>query len=254
VIRIHRRASAPAALLTEGARHLAIVRQHAAAGTLRTDVFQKEVYSSPEVRELLWSEQHHKCCFCEWKYEIKWSTVEHFRPKTRADRGDGRVDAGYWWLCYDFSNLHFACMNCNAPKADYFPLARGSSPLAPEQHPDAHPEAALLLDPCRDDPEEHLTFEWIAEKGHYQIAPREGSERGRLMIRAAQLDRDTLTKLRNDYHDEYIAPVIEQFEHARDRGDAPAQQKVVEDARRFLRPRRPFVLLAKIALRRAGML
>jgi uncharacterized protein (TIGR02646 family) len=70
--------------------------------------------------------QEGKCCFCEREYECKWSTVEHFRPKTVANRGDGIVDVGYWWLAYDFANLYFACQNCNSPKKDHFPLVDGT--------------------------------------------------------------------------------------------------------------------------------
>jgi uncharacterized protein (TIGR02646 family) len=239
-------------LLDDGPKHLVKIREHVRAGTLRSDVFLKEIYGSTELRALLWEMQRHKCCFCERQYETKWSTVEHFRPKTSANRGDGRVDIGYWWLCYEFSNLFFACPNCNTAKADFFPLAAGATPLAPEQHPNEHAEAALLIDPCRDDPEEHLTFTWIEAQRSYQIAPR--TERGKLMIQAAQLDRDDLTTLRNEYYRQHLEPIVKRFQRARSRGEDAAASAAAKEARRFTQPGFPFVLLAKSTFRDAGML
>jgi len=254
MIRINRnRATAPAALQTDGTQDLLRIRGLVQQGTLVSKSFKKGIYGPDEVKDALWRMQYKKCCYCEHKSEKKWSTVEHFRPKTTADRDNGTVDAGYWWLAYDFSNLYFACQNCNNPKSDLFPLVPGTIGLQPEKHPSTHPESPLIVDPGAEQPECHLTFEWIPRRG-FQIAPLNGSERGRATIDAAALERDELMEMRRDYYKDNILPVIKRYKKAVREQDQTRQDEAITDARRMTKPNHEHALLAKVAFKRARLL
>lgn len=124
-----------------------------------------------------------KCAYCE---SVITNThpgdVEHYRPKGRLKDIDGKIvkitvngkefdHPGYWWLCYDWSNLLPSCIDCNRPrrqtlstgqvltsgKANQFPISaeqkRARAPGAEKN------ESRLLLHPAFDRPERHLTFD-----------------------------------------------------------------------------------------------
>jgi uncharacterized protein (TIGR02646 family) len=178
---------------------------------LRRNDFVSALYAADEVKTTLWNIQFHKCCFCEREYERRFAAIDHFRPKSEAVRTGGVRESGYWWLAYHFNNLYFICPNCNTCKGSKFPLAPGSRSLSAEEDPEVVEESHLLLDPgFGDDPELHLTFVWLPNRG-YQIAPRDGSERGRSTIEILQLDRDDLYAIRRSYCRRYLQPLIERF-------------------------------------------
>lgn len=223
-------------------------------GELKSGDFDGGVYASEPVKEALWRMQHAKCCFCEHEYERKWSTVEHFRPKTSVQRArPGPRALGYWWLAYEFENLYFCCNNCNSPKNDYFPLAAGAVPLSEPDLPSAVAEQALILDPGvapgADEPEQHLTFAQLPN-GAYRIAPRNGSARGRETITAARLDRDDLNELRDKHH-ATLAAVANLVGAAK--GTA-LEAQVTAMAQALCQAASPFALLARVFFRDAGVL
>jgi len=247
VIRIDRgRGQVPAALAHDGQAELLRLHAKRRARTLLSADFNRTIYSSVAVRSALWEMQHRKCCFCEHRYERKHSTVEHFRPKTRARAASGRKQWGYWWLAYSFNNLYFCCQNCNAPKSDWFPIAGGRRRYRPGEEPwsAAYQEPKLILDPGYDDPERHITFV-RGLGGSYRIAGLDA--RGRWTVRAAQLDRDDLAELRDAYHQEILQPVIDLFVAGQ-----------VAQARSFatllVRDRMEYALLARVVFRDAGIL
>jgi hypothetical protein len=94
---------------------------------------------------------------------LAFNDVEHYRPKTSADRLPGSTAThGYWWLAYTWDNLLFACPSCNrSNKNDLFPLEHGSTPL---HDPDDAPggERPLLLHPRQDNGVEHIEFVFTA--------------------------------------------------------------------------------------------
>lgn len=248
----------PGSLAEDGDADLPRIEKLVEEGRLDSRSFDKKIYAAEAVKDALWKMQHHKCCFCEGGYEKKWSTVDHFRPKTEAIDSDGSKTLGYWWLAYDFRNLYFACPNCNTPKGSHFPLVPGSSRLVAKQTPwagdqDVALEDPLLIDPGYDEPAEHLTFAWIPG-GDIQIAPRDGSVRGKETIRAAKLDRDDLTTLRNTYYSQQIVPTIKKYHRARRSDDGEAAQRASNCARRLTGPDYPYALLAKVAFEQSGML
>lgn len=59
-----------------------------------------------------------KCAFCESTRDEM--TVDHYRPK---DLIKGGSELGYFWLCYEWSNLLYACSDCNENhKGTKFPI------------------------------------------------------------------------------------------------------------------------------------
>ena len=53
---------------------------------------------------------HNKCAYCE-RQEYK-PDVEHYRPKKSVDPPQEN-NHGYYWLCYEWSNLLPSCSQCN---------------------------------------------------------------------------------------------------------------------------------------------
>ncbi len=77
-----------------------------------------------------------KCAYCESKIElVSDAHIEHYRPKSRFPE-----------LTFDWKNLLWACGKCNSTKhkGDKFPDETDDGPI---------------LNPCEDDPDEHLTFD-----------------------------------------------------------------------------------------------
>ncbi len=149
-------------------------------------------YSGADVKRALDEIFHGKCAYCECFYAKSQPVdVEHYRPKGSVD---GAPDhRGYWWLAMNWENLVPSCIDCNrrrgqrTPKPDEdgsmvalnvrgdfsrgktfqsgkqaaFPLETGSPRAkwdAEGRVTDLDVEKRLLLDPTRDDPDDHLLF------------------------------------------------------------------------------------------------
>lgn len=238
------RASAPQALVDDGAADLPNIKDLVDSNKLKSKDFKKSIYGSDEVRDVLWDMQFHKCCFCERDYEKKFSTIEHFRPKTSARNEAGGPEAGYWWLGYEFQNLYFCCQNCNNSKNNWFPLASGER-YTPRQLPwNLNTEDNLVIDPgSLQDPESHLTFVKNPSNGKWRIAHLD--DYGKWTIQVAKLDRDELDELRDDYFRDTLEPIVMA---AGQHGDLARQI-----ARHHCKPSARFSLLAKSVYRDAGL-
>jgi len=160
------------------------------------------VYHHDEVHAALERLCDHKCVYCEAPAPASsaWD-VEHYRPKGRVHE---RLDhPGYFWLAYVWENLLLACEFCNrrrrdrptwehpaaggtSGKADHFPLADETS-RAMDPSDDLSRERRLLLDPTRDDPEEHVTFDLTG-----RAVARDGSRMGAASIELYHLNRRRL--------------------------------------------------------------
>ena len=143
-----------------------------------------------EVRYLLRRLFHNKCAYCEIKEYAP--DVEHFRPK-KGVTGSQKSKHGYYWLCYEWTNLLLACRACNTGtgKMNKFPVANNrvtNPPLTPlgkldfdkckANHAYLLNELPLLLHPEIDEPTNFLQLEWNGEltalagqngKGHASI-------------------------------------------------------------------------------------
>jgi uncharacterized protein (TIGR02646 family) len=175
---------------------------------------RREVYGDDRVRAALEALFCDKCAYCETKITggSDWE-VEHFRPKARvAERPD---HPGYFWLAYEWSNLYFSCTLCNqrrrdrprwgdcslagtGGKGDQFPLLdEGGRAMSPSH--DLDRERPLLLDPCRDDPDQVLSYNGLGE-----IMAIGDDPRGHATIDVFHLDRRRLRDLRHGVVDEVI--------------------------------------------------
>ncbi|MEM8932320.1 MAG: retron system putative HNH endonuclease [Acidobacteriota bacterium] len=154
-----------------------------------------KAYKDPTVKEALERLFHGKCAYCECVYAANQPVdIEHYRPKSGFIDSDGKlVKPGYWWLAADWDNLLPSCIDCNRSrghktvddteenlgKANQFPIADEAKRWRKEQ--DGDHEIRLLLDPCRDQPEELLTF---GAKGEVKAKPKAGAV-GQQVVRAS---------------------------------------------------------------------
>lgn len=169
----------------QGKTELDRVRAHVANPDPKKGSFEFAAYKDDQVKRKLETLFHGKCAYCETFYAVSAPVdIEHYRPKGRISEDDSHP--GYWWLAMDWENLLPSCIDCNRRreqivvtagsslvdllrssrastgpqrnqqgKQDSFPIS--GTRIAPESN-DYATEGALLLDPCRDDPEVHLVF------------------------------------------------------------------------------------------------
>jgi uncharacterized protein (TIGR02646 family) len=152
-------------------------------------------YKATEIRLALTELFYGKCAYCEVKIVASSiPDIELFRPKAGVTESPGHP--GYWWLVSDWDNMLISCPNCNrvrteagerTGKGNRFPLAderqRAFGPGEEEK------ELPLLLDPCRDFPEEHLVFD---ETGRVVS----DTEQGQTTISVLGLNRTGLVEAR----------------------------------------------------------
>lgn len=229
----------PATLPPVRAVELPRVRAAALAGTVDSDsVGQK--YSV--VKHVLWEQQRMKCCYCEAWSECDYRDVEHFRPKARADRMNGTVDPGYWWLAWTWENLLFSCPNCNrSAKNDLFPLEAGSVPLAPENPPPGQ-EQATLIDPYNENPVDLIEF--VFDGRHWRPRGRNGSTRGQRTVEILELDRADLLTLYTAYVNDYVKPFTDAAYEAMGQRSEVHVRSTWRRVRALLSPGKEFVALS----------
>jgi hypothetical protein len=128
--------------------------------------------------------------------------IEHYRPKKGVDEDANHN--GYYWLCYEWSNLVPSCRYCNTEggKGNKFPIIanRISTPdLLPSGKPNttayrasSHPlisEQPYLLHPEIDEPKNFLIFEHDSAKTGIKINGSDYLNRGNETIRICNLNR-----------------------------------------------------------------
>ena len=165
-----------------------VIEAAQAVDSLKKPLFK--TYRKNSVKTQLLALFHGKCAYCETFYPaVAPVDVEHYRPKGGVNDTD---HTGYWWLAMDWENLLPSCIHCNrlnehitpvlstqlvelrsdhlgfskqrrvtTGKGNHFPIL---GPRATQDSRDCSTEYALLLNPCRDDPQEHLAFHVDCEK------------------------------------------------------------------------------------------
>jgi hypothetical protein len=164
VIRVDRlRVPVPPELIREWAveRERARIHFSVPEDRRRQSRFEFRAHRNPAVRKALFRLFHGKCAFCESPAD----DIMHFRPAGGVVHADGTfLPDHYWWLSGEWDNLYPACSSCNrylaSGRGGRFPLeieaSRAPVEASAEQLAE---ELPLLLDPCRDRPEDHLLFE-----------------------------------------------------------------------------------------------
>lgn len=200
MIRIHRPATVPVVLQTDGVarrrEHEAEVNAASAASVPVTLTFDPTIYGHARVKDTLIAMQRSKCAFCEAKpLHVSSGDVEHFRPKGAVRQSDDEPlqRPGYYWLAYDWTNLLFACERCNRRhKKSLFPLVdpsqRATTPRAPISDEDP-----VFIDPAAEDPEPYIAY-----REHMPIAIAD-NHRGRQTIDALGLRRPELSSDREEH-------------------------------------------------------
>lgn len=186
MIHIDRREVKPPKILADpaekGAEEIKKAIEFYADAANREKAFPFEVYGNEEVRKALNLLFHFKCAYCESSYAgTQPVDVEHYRPKGAVVINGKPRKPGYYWLAARWENLLPSCIDCNRPrlqditgqnaevlgKASQFPIAnesrRATAPGAEKK------ERRLLLNPCQDDPEKHLVFEFIENENDPRI-------------------------------------------------------------------------------------
>ena len=134
-----------------------------------------------------------RCAYCE-TYVGSNGIVEHFRPvdglkdeKFFHNQPVLYRDFYYIWLAYQWSNLVLSCPDCNYKKGNYFPVNGNRAKLFGE----VRHEACLIIDPCKDNPAEHLKYNLAG-----YLMPK--SIKGEVTIDLLDLNRLTLVSARRE--------------------------------------------------------
>lgn len=133
-----------------------------------------------------------KCAYCESTIPLETSRSEydHFRPKSGARGFDKEFSKDYyWWLTYEWNNLYYSCSVCNQYKSSWFPIEGNRAPLETPYHEIIELETPLLVDPCVDDPELHLSFNEDGEVDYL-------TAKGKSTIEIIKLNRSELVEAR----------------------------------------------------------
>ncbi|MEP0368028.1 MAG: HNH endonuclease [Cyclobacteriaceae bacterium] len=175
------------------------------------------IYRSNIVKTALDNYYHEKCAYCNQKPKGSRLQVEHFRPK---DGVKGTAHTGYYWLGYEWTNLLFACGNCNGHKGTEFPLLNGvrrlDSPIWIGQNIDLNHnysysstikiEKPVLINPELDNPDDHLVYLRDGKLEHL-------SDKGEESIRVYDLNRDELyVNGRQKFIDEFLKKITKRVE------------------------------------------
>lgn len=221
-------------------------------------VVDDEIYGADEVRGFLFDLFYGKCAYCEAGLERAVLDVEHYRPKGAV--AEDLDHDGYYWLAYTWENLYPSCPYCNQRrkqpgvagtpserrargKKDAFPL-RNPATRARNPSDDLAREERLLIDPCMDDPEQHLAYDPAG-----QIRPAANSDMGDTTIDLLALDAARLRRARR----QRLATVVQLLRLC----DAVLSNQVGADAKREARktlalldePHQPFAGLTRYVLK-----
>jgi uncharacterized protein (TIGR02646 family) len=166
-----------------------------------------------QVRELLRDIYHKKCAYCETIEHLP--DVEHYRPKKGVTGVSGHP--GYYWLCYEWSNLLPACTFCNSRSGKWnkFPLldeanridtpvflSDGTTLDKEKCHagsPTLMAERPMLFHPELEDPSPLFKF---SVNGSVEGVDSQG--RGNESIRICDLDRENLRYRRQSLLDDVV--------------------------------------------------
>lgn len=172
------------------------------------DSIYRESYATPDgrrsrVEDQLAKTYLFKCAYCE---RICKADIEHYRPKKGVD--DALGHPGYYWLCYEWTNLLPTCITCNREGAKHnrFPilgrrvlppaLPQGS-PLPLEDFKAFNPplinENPFLLHPEVDHPENYFCFKSDATGKGIRLQGIDAEGRGEKTIEICKLNRNELT-------------------------------------------------------------
>jgi|GEM_PF-1384547 len=179
---------------------------------ITTEKFNFDVYKNRELAKELERVFGKKCAYCESDFaHVMPKDVEHFRPKNEIETATGNLQPGYFWLAGEWTNLLVACIDCNRSrnhevpglpkeirlgKKAQFPLSDETYRLRAQAALTNEDNVRLLLDPCNDEPENHLTFDEDGLVLPRKDAQGQESEKGKASISVFALQRKALVEKR----------------------------------------------------------
>lgn len=159
-----------------------------------------------------------KCAYCE---RLEKADIEHYRPKKSVT---GEPHDGYYWLCYEWTNLLPSCVKCNrdGAKNTHFPIL-GKRQLAPlfllnraidlncnkASEKPLIDEIPYLLHPEIDNPDFFFKFELDSSGEGIRLVGIDADGRGVKTIEICKLNRQ---ELRLHRQREVIDPFVESIE------------------------------------------
>ncbi len=210
-----------------------------------------------EVRRKLRELYYNKCAYCESK-EHK-PEVEHYRPK-KGVKEEGKAHLGYYWLCYEWSNLLPACHYCNTDKGKktqfpiigkrvYKPDFLGNGKLdkakCKAKNAPLINELPYLLHPEIDNPKPFFKFDTTGK-----IEGLDAANRGEKTIEICDLNRDNLLFHRKKLIDGFVKSINRTFSQLKTEilnkeGFKAQLLEVFKDLDEATAPNREFSLLAQ---------
>lgn len=170
---------------------------------LINDSIYRDMYTTKDgnrsrVEDKLAISYEYKCAYCE---RICKADIEHYRPKKKIS---GESHDGYYWLCYEWSNLIPSCITCNrdGAKHNLFPII-GNRVITYNSLPDGEldlekfkafnaplkDEIPYLLHPEIDDPNVYFEFEIDSNNEGIRIKGIDIHNRGTKTIEICKLNR-----------------------------------------------------------------
>ena len=166
-----------------------------------------------------------KCAYCEtFLRDFQRGDIEHFRPKLgvtdendqpiEVDYGNGPEEhIGYYWMCYDKTNLLPSCVTCNqATKLKDYKIGKHNRfPVMGDYAIDESgigKEQPLLINPIVDDPAKYIGLE---TEGRFRgfLKGLDGEDRGEMTIKILGLNlRDQLVERRQGKMNEVRAKLV----------------------------------------------
>jgi uncharacterized protein (TIGR02646 family) len=155
-------------------------------------VFRYQEFLSGAARQdiirALQSTFHHKCAFCETQMRSHYHDILLFRPASGVAEANGEyLRDHYWAQAFEWENMYLACPSCQQHKANRFPVVGERAPADSDRQTLLR-ESPLLLDPCMDQPDQHLAFSIDGI-----VTPANNSHRGLATINILKLNRQELS-------------------------------------------------------------
>lgn len=220
-------------------------------------------------KRYLRSMSYGKCWYSEAVGPQSPYDVDHFRPKSEAQRADGVKDDGYPWLAFDWDNFRYSAERSNRlstdeetgetfGKSSWFPLVSGS-PVACWDDRCIGQEKPLLLDPTV---EADVALIDVGSDGLIvtsRTCTNAGAERVKASVRFYGLDLPDILGARRqvmiDLNDD-IDKLLMLHEGAMD-AERANDPELIEKHRKTIvsrtLPNRPFTLAARAKLIERGL-
>lgn len=195
------------------------ISKHKLKDKISSNIYREPYSDDDEIRskveDQLAISYFNKCAYCE---RLQKADIEHYRPK--ASVKDVKHN-GYYWLCYEWTNLLPACVKCNrdGAKLTHFPilgkrvknpsfLANGQLDLSKSKanNRPLKDEIPMLLHPEIDKPEDYFEFEIDSKGEGIRIKGKDALGRGEKTIEICRLNRQELRLARQQ---DIIDPFVE---------------------------------------------